>query len=120
MIEAGLVTLLASVAPAYPGHVPDDTALPAISYTRSSTSRFQHHDGGSGITGGTFAIVYHGDTHLAAMNGGRALVALLEDYAGTLGTTTVANTEILNDADLGDGGDGWLYLVEARFHYYEV
>lgn len=120
MIEAGLVTLLASVAPAYPGHVPDDTDLPAISYTRTSTGRFQHHDGPAGIASGTFSIAVHGDTHLAAMTAGRSVAALLDGYSGTLGTTVVANTEVLTDADLGDGGDGWLYLVEARFHYYEV
>ncbi len=119
MIEAGLVTLLASVAPAYPGHVPDDTALPAISYTRTSTSRFQHHDGPAGIAAGTFSFVVHGDTHPAAMAAGSALVSLLDGYAGTPGGVTVANTEVLTDADLGDGGDAWVYLVEARFHYYE-
>lgn len=121
MIEEGLVTELGALAATYPGHLPQGTARPAITYTRSSTARFQHHDGPSTLVTARMALVCHGDTHAAAMALARSVVASLDGYSGTLGDVTVFNTQIETEADLGWDADSeaWLVLVEAAVHYRE-
>lgn len=121
MIEEGLVTLLAATAPTYPGYLPQGTARPAITYARSGTARFQHHDGPSTLVTARMALACHGDTHTAAMTLARSVVAALDGYSGTLGDVTVFNTEIETEADLGwdPDSEAWLVLVEAAVHYRE-
>lgn len=121
MIEEGLVARLATLAPTYPGYLPEGVARPAISYARSSTGRFQHHDGPSDLVTGHMALVCHGDTHTAAMALARSVVASLDGFVGTLGSVTIFNAEIETEADLGWDADtgAWLVLVEAAIHYQE-
>ena len=128
MIEAALFTILSTnagvgalvggtgtAARVWPLILPQQPTLPAVSFTRiSTTGRQPHHSGHVRVVEPRFQFSCFASTPLAAKQLAAAVIAALTDFSGDVGDEQILSTEFANEADDFDTGIG-AFMVPVDF-----
>jgi hypothetical protein len=77
----------------YPLRVPQDVVLPAVVYQVITDIEEHTHDGPSGLVQARMQMTYHGSTYSEAKSVKDAILASIDGFSGTMGSTAVASVE---------------------------
>jgi hypothetical protein len=104
MIEEGLYAFLAALGAAssriYPMQLPQNGALPAVTFTRVTASRTRSLGGPSGMARAVFQIDAWAATYVGAKALAETLRQGLDGHRGAMGAETVGGVLLLADRDL--------------------
>lgn len=98
-VLSGTVATLVSTR-MYPLVLAQDCTFPALVYSRVSTSREHSMSGPSGLAHPRIQIECYAETHAGARSLADAVRALLDGFAGTIGSTVIQGIILLDDRDM--------------------
>jgi hypothetical protein len=84
----------------YPIGVPQDGALPAVTYQQIAGPRDRTFDGATGLVDGYYQVTCWAATYGAAKGLSEAVRAALDDYAGTVSSVWIRVIRVTNEMDI--------------------
>ena len=107
-IDAALFSLLAAdgsvigyvATRIYPQELPQESALPALVYERTSLDHIRSNDGATGLATALYDLTSWAETFVAARGLADAARLALDGYSGTVGSVKIGFIILENEVDL--------------------